>query len=196
MALSLPHLAPAGNAFASWGSLGREVPEYMASAPYQNVQVLVVGWELRHVWEDLRQLDVPEISFARRENYFEALACRPTTIVYNSDRGARPPIVGGLIGIAPPAFVAVGGDALLAALRRRAEEHKYTTTIGRSHAIHAEPPTFGLKLPGHYAALQRGKTRLPAARPEIRTCPLAPPGLTFARHPPPCAAPAPPRITR
>jgi adenylosuccinate lyase len=71
-------------------------------------------------------------------------------------------------------------DALLAALRRRAEEHKYTTTIGRSHAIHAEPTTFGLKLAGHYAAFQRGKTRLLAAREEIATCAISGAVGTFA----------------
>ena len=58
-------------------------------------------------------------------------------------------------------------DALLAALERRAMEHKFTLCIGRSHAIHAEPTTFGLKLAGHYAAFARGRERLRAARAEI-----------------------------
>lgn len=71
-------------------------------------------------------------------------------------------------------------DALLAVLRRRAEEHKYTTTIGRSHAIHAEPTTFGLKLAGHYAAFARGKARLLAARDEIATCAISGAVGTFA----------------
>jgi adenylosuccinate lyase len=55
-------------------------------------------------------------------------------------------------------------DALLAVIRRRAEEHKFTPTIGRSHGIHAEPTTFGLKLAGHYAEFARGRERLVAAR--------------------------------
>ena len=71
-------------------------------------------------------------------------------------------------------------DVLLAALRRRAEEHKYTLTIGRSHAIYAEPTTFGLKLAGHYAAFQRAKSRLRAARGEIATCAISGAVGTFA----------------
>ena len=55
-------------------------------------------------------------------------------------------------------------DALLAVLRRRAEEHKLTPTIGRSHGIHAEPTTFGLKLAQAYAEFHRARTRLIAAR--------------------------------
>jgi adenylosuccinate lyase len=51
-------------------------------------------------------------------------------------------------------------DALLAALRTRAEEHKYTPTIGRSHGIHAEPVTFGLKLAQAYAEFDRCRSRL------------------------------------
>jgi adenylosuccinate lyase len=48
-------------------------------------------------------------------------------------------------------------DMVLAALKRRAMEHKFTPTVGRSHGIHAEPTTFGLKLAGHYAEFQRAK---------------------------------------
>src|SRR3546814_13396305 len=57
-----------------------------------------------------------------------------------------------------------GVDRLLAALKRRAYEHKDTVTIGRSHGIHAEPTTFGLQLAGHYAAFVRNRERLGAAR--------------------------------
>ena len=64
-------------------------------------------------------------------------------------------------------------DALLAALKRRAEEHKDTLCIGRSHGIHAEPTTFGLKLAGHYAAFKRGRERLKAAREEVSTCTIS-----------------------
>ncbi|MEA1675298.1 adenylosuccinate lyase [Nitrospirillum sp. BR 11163] len=71
-------------------------------------------------------------------------------------------------------------DALLAALARRAQEHKYTPSIGRSHGIHAEPVTFGLKLAGHYAAFQRGRDRLAAARDEIATCAISGAVGTFA----------------
>ena len=71
-------------------------------------------------------------------------------------------------------------DALLAALKRRAEEHKYTLTIGRSHGIHAEPTTFGLKLAGHYAAFTRNRARLVAARAEVATCAISGPVGTFA----------------
>ncbi len=71
-------------------------------------------------------------------------------------------------------------DDLLAALRRRAFEHKYTLTIGRSHGIHAEPTTFGLKLAGHYAEFARDRTRLQHARADIATCALSGAVGTFA----------------
>jgi adenylosuccinate lyase len=71
-------------------------------------------------------------------------------------------------------------DALLAALRRRAFEHKYTPTIGRSHGIHAEPTTFGLKLAGHYAEFARNRDRLVIAREEIATCAISGAVGTFA----------------
>jgi adenylosuccinate lyase len=71
-------------------------------------------------------------------------------------------------------------DALLAALKRRAIEHKDTPTIGRSHGIHAEPTTFGLKLAGHYAAFARNRERLVAARAEIATCAISGAVGTFA----------------
>ncbi|WP_126172719.1 adenylosuccinate lyase [Altericroceibacterium xinjiangense] len=71
-------------------------------------------------------------------------------------------------------------DALLAALKRRAEEHKYTPTIGRSHGIHAEPVTFGLKLAQAYAEFARCRKRLVAAREEIATCAISGAVGTFA----------------
>ena len=71
-------------------------------------------------------------------------------------------------------------DQLLAALRRRAEEHKYTPTIGRSHGIHAEPVTFGLKLAQAYAEFARCRDRLVAARAEIATCAISGAVGTFA----------------
>jgi adenylosuccinate lyase len=64
-------------------------------------------------------------------------------------------------------------DKLLAALKTRAEEHRYTPTIGRSHGIHAEPVTFGLKLAGFYAEFGRAKDRLIAARNEVTTCKIS-----------------------
>src|SRR5438552_9668271 len=64
-------------------------------------------------------------------------------------------------------------DQLLAVLKRRAVEHKSTPTIGRSHGIHAEPTTFGLKLAGHYAEFARNRTRLVAAREEVATCAIS-----------------------
>ncbi|HEY1941333.1 MAG TPA: adenylosuccinate lyase [Roseiarcus sp.] len=71
-------------------------------------------------------------------------------------------------------------DALLAALKRRAYEHKLTPTIGRSHGIHAEPTTFGLKLALAYAEFSRAKARLLAARAEISTCAISGAIGTFA----------------
>ena len=71
-------------------------------------------------------------------------------------------------------------DALLAAIKRRALEHKYTPTIGRSHGIHAEPTTFGLKLASAYAEFDRCRSRLVAARAEIATCAISGAVGTFA----------------
>ncbi len=71
-------------------------------------------------------------------------------------------------------------DMVLAALKRRAFEHRLTPTVGRSHAIHAEPTTFGLKLAGHYAEFQRAKERLAMAKFEIATCAISGAVGTFA----------------
>ncbi len=71
-------------------------------------------------------------------------------------------------------------DRLLGALKARAFEHKLTPTIGRSHAIHAEPTTFGVKLAGHYAAFARNRKRLETARAEIATCAISGAVGTFA----------------
>ncbi len=72
-------------------------------------------------------------------------------------------------------------DRLLAALKRRALEHKMTPTIGRSHGIHAEPTTFGLKLAQAYAEFDRAKARLAAARKEVATCAISGAVGTFAQ---------------
>ncbi len=71
-------------------------------------------------------------------------------------------------------------DALLAAIERRAFEHRLTPTIGRSHGIHAEPVTFGLKLAQAHAEFQRGRKRLVDARAEIATCAISGAVGTFA----------------
>jgi len=71
-------------------------------------------------------------------------------------------------------------DGLLAALKRRAFEHKDTLTIGRSHGIHAEPTTFGLKLASFYAEFGRAKERLARAKSEISTCAISGAVGTFA----------------
>ncbi|HEY7687600.1 MAG TPA: adenylosuccinate lyase [Dongiaceae bacterium] len=71
-------------------------------------------------------------------------------------------------------------DGLLAVLKRRALEHKMTPSIGRSHGIHAEPTTFGLKLAGHYAAFARGRERLARAREDVATCAISGAVGTFA----------------
>jgi len=71
-------------------------------------------------------------------------------------------------------------DSLLAALKARALEHKATLCVGRSHGIHAEPTSFGLKLASFYAEFARGKRRLTTARAEIATCAISGPVGTFA----------------
>lgn len=77
--------------------------------------------------------------------------------------------------------ILLGGlDRLLAALKARAEEHKHTPTIGRSHGIHAEPTTFGVKLATYHAEFDRARDRLKAARAEIATCAISGAVGTFA----------------
>jgi adenylosuccinate lyase len=71
-------------------------------------------------------------------------------------------------------------DALLAVLKRRAFEHKMTMTVGRSHGIHAEPTTFGLKLAGFYAEFARNRGRLAAAQKDVATCAISGAIGTFA----------------
>ncbi|MBV9994825.1 MAG: adenylosuccinate lyase [Caulobacteraceae bacterium] len=71
-------------------------------------------------------------------------------------------------------------ELVQAALKRRAQEFKHTPCVGRSHGIHAEPTTFGLKLAGHYAEFVRARERLRAARREIATCAISGPVGTFA----------------
>ena len=71
-------------------------------------------------------------------------------------------------------------DLVLEALKKRAFEHRLTPTVGRSHGIHAEPTTFGLKLAGHYAEFQRAKERLAMAKFEIATCAISGAVGTFA----------------
>jgi len=71
-------------------------------------------------------------------------------------------------------------ELVLTALKRRAFEHRLTPTVGRSHGIHAEPTTFGLKLAGHYAEFVRARERLAMARFEIATCAISGPVGTFA----------------
>ena len=73
-----------------------------------------------------------------------------------------------------------GVDRVLDALKKRANETKYLPTIGRSHGIHAEPTTFGLKLAGFYAEFARNRKRLEAARAEIATCAISGAVGTFA----------------
>ena len=72
-------------------------------------------------------------------------------------------------------------DKVLAALKKRAFEHKLTPTIGRSHGIHAEPTTFGVKLAGYHAEFQRARARLVTAREEIATCAISGPVGTFGQ---------------
>ena len=73
-----------------------------------------------------------------------------------------------------------GVELVLAGLKRRALEHRLTACVGRSHGIHAEPTTFGLKLAGHYAEFNRARDRLAMARFEIATCAISGPVGTFA----------------
>ncbi len=75
-------------------------------------------------------------------------------------------------------------DALLEVLKRRAFEHKLTPTIGRSHGIHAEPTTFGLKLAQAHAEFARNRDRLAAAREDVATCAISGAVGTFANVPP------------
>src|SRR5829696_1875902 len=82
--------------------------------------------------------------------------------------------------VGPEARFVHAGLTSLDALKRRAFEHKRTPTIGRSHGIHAEPTTFGLKLAGFYAEFSRNRDRLLAARQEVATCAISGAVGTFA----------------
>ena len=73
-----------------------------------------------------------------------------------------------------------GVDRVLAALETRAKEHKYTPTVGRSHGIHAEPVTFGLKMAQAHAEFARNRARLVAAREDVATCAISGAVGTFA----------------
>lgn len=75
-------------------------------------------------------------------------------------------------------------DRLLKALKKRAMQYKNTITVGRSHGIHAEPTTFGLKLAGHYAMFKRCRERLVTARKEVAVCMISGPVGTHASAPP------------
>ncbi len=78
------------------------------------------------------------------------------------------------------ALLESGVAAVMAALERRAFEHKRTLCVGRSHGVHAEPTSFGLKLAGHHAEFARAAERLKAARREVATCAVSGPVGTFA----------------
>lgn len=75
-------------------------------------------------------------------------------------------------------------DKLLAALKKRSLEHKDTLCIGRSHGIHGEPTTFGLKLAGHYAAFKRARDRMVAAKDEVSTITISGAVGTYSMLPP------------
>ncbi len=85
------------------------------------------------------------------------------------------------VQLARAADLLLGGmDRVLAALKTRALEHKASVCVGRSHGIHAEPTTFGVKLAGFYTEFQRGRRRLEIAREEIAVCAISGAVGTFA----------------
>ncbi len=77
-------------------------------------------------------------------------------------------------------LIIAGISRVMDALKTRAIEHRYTPTMGRSHGIHAEPVTFGLKLAGHYAAFERALLRMEQAKADIATCKISGAVGTFA----------------
>jgi adenylosuccinate lyase len=77
-------------------------------------------------------------------------------------------------------LIIAGISRVMDALKTRAIEHRYTPTMGRSHGIHAEPVTFGLKLAGHYAAFERALSRMEQAKTDIATCKISGAVGTFA----------------
>jgi adenylosuccinate lyase len=77
-------------------------------------------------------------------------------------------------------LIIAGINRVMDALKTRAIEHRYTPTMGRSHGIHAEPVTFGLKLAGHYAAFERALSRMEQAKTDIATCKISGAVGTFA----------------
>jgi adenylosuccinate lyase len=122
----------------------------------------------RAIWEKAGHVtfDVARIDAIERETKHDVIALLDTCLAVQLSRASD--------------LLIADVDALLAALRRRAEEHKHTPTIGRSHGIHAEPVTFGLKLALAHAEFARCRARLVAGRAEIATCALSGAVGTFA----------------
>ena len=110
----------------------------------------------------------------------QAPTARFVVVGYSFGASLAPVVVNRLPAGEDAAAVLTDVERLLAALKTRALEHKMTLTIGRSHGIHAEPTTFGLKLAQAYAEFDRAKARLKMAREEIATCAISGAVGTFA----------------
>jgi hypothetical protein len=98
----------------------------------------VVGWELHDLWQDLKKDQLLQLKFANWDNFLQALAWRPSTIVYSADHSVAPPVVGAMIPEVPPTFVAVGSDLknLLKALATGADA---VFQIQATHVQNNEP---------------------------------------------------------
>ena len=180
------------NKFRLWYLIEAHAVEVMGEHGLVPADVADAVWRVRQRFED-RDIDVARIDAVEAETkhdviafltYLAELVGPQARFVHQGMTSSDVLDTAFALQLVEAAdLLLTGMDRLLAALKTRALEHKTTLTVGRSHGIHAEPTTFGLKLLRHYAALKRGRARLIAAREEVATCQISGPVGTFSSLP-------------
>ena len=180
------------NKFRLWYLIEAHAAEVMGEHAIVPADVADAVWSVRQKFED-RDIDVARIDSIEAETkhdviafltYLSELVGPKARFVHQGMTSSDVLDTALALQMTEAADLLLAGmDRLLKALETRAVEHKNTVTVGRSHGIHAEPTTFGLKLLRHYAALKRGRARLVAAREEIATCQISGPVGTFSSLP-------------
>ena len=172
------------NKFRLWYLIEANAAEVMADEGLIPAQTPAAVWSVREQFEAL-DIDVAKIDAIEAETkhdviafltYLAELVGPDSRFVHQGMTSSDVLDTALALQLVEASDLLIDGmDRLLAALKTRAVEHKHTATVGRSHGIHAEPTTFGLKLLRHYAALRRGRARLVSARAEIATCQISGP---------------------
>ena len=180
------------NKFRLWYLIEANAAEVMADEGLIPAQTPAAVWSVREQFEAL-DIDVAKIDAIEAETkhdviafltYLAELVGPDSRFVHQGMTSSDVLDTALALQLVEASDLLIDGmDRLLAALKTRAVEHKHTATVGRSHGIHAEPTTFGLKLLRHYAALKRGRARLVSARAEIATCQISGPVGTFSSLP-------------